>query len=715
MKRLTLTVTALVFCITSLIAHEGMWIPSLLKKYNIEEMQRMGFRLTAEDIYDVNHASMKDAVVSFGGGCTGELISGEGLLITNHHCGRGQIQNLSSLAHDYLTDGFWARNKNEELPCPGLKVSFLEYMEDVTEKVLQNTDTIRSASAKSQKITENSRAIEKEAQQNGKFIAQVRPLFYGNQYFLNVYKEYIDVRLVGAPPSAIGNFGGDTDNWIWPRHTGDFSLFRIYANKENEPATFSTENIPFKPKKSFTISLKGIKPGDFTMVFGYPGRTSEYITSDAVDLILNQRDPDLVGIRDVKLDIMKRFIKSDPGIRIQYAAKSYGISNSWKKWQGEIMGLKKNDAVNKKEVFESEFEKWAKNKNLWEDHYSDIFRESDRLYKNYAPLAKASDYYNEIVNSGVELFSLAADLNGFLLPLKNGEELTPQRKKNILRLATDFFRGYYQPLDEQLFTRLIPMLTANVDENLLPNHFSMLVGHNSPEELLKKYYRNSILTDSLKLKLFLNENKISKLLKLEKDPVMKLYAELSTFFNTEIMSKIRPLNIEMGEIMKRYMEGIMRMNEGKPLYPDANSTLRVSYGRVEGYQPRDGITYLYNSTLGGVIEKDNPEIYDYNVPDKLKELYKSKDFGQYEEKGKLPVCFVASNHTSGGNSGSPVVNAEGQLIGINFDRCWEGTMSDIMYDPDICRNIALDIRYALFIIDKFAGAGYLLEEMHFTE
>ena len=330
-------------------------------------------------------------------------------------------------------------------------------------------------------------------------------------------------------------------------------------------------------------------------------------------------------------------------------------------------------------------------------------------------MAKASDYYNEIVNNGIEIFSLAANLNGFLQTLKNGEELTPQRKNNILRLVSNFFRGYYQPLDEQLFTRLIPMLTANVDENLLPNHFSMLVDHNSPEVLLKKYYRKSILTDSLKLKLFLKENKISNLLKLEKDPVMELFTELRNFFDKEILPQVKPLDAEMEEIMKSYMEGIMRMNEGKPVYPDANSTLRVSYGRVEGYQPRDGISYLYASTLDGVMEKDNPEIYDYDVPDKLKELYQNKDFGQYGENGKLPVCFVASNHTSGGNSGSPVVNGDGQLIGVNFDRCWEGTMSDIMYDPDICRNIALEIRYALFIIDKFAGARYLLAHMHFVK
>jgi hypothetical protein len=706
-------ITALL--IQTTFAREGLWIPALLKKYNIEEMQRMGFRLKAEDVYDVNHASMKDAVVIFGGGCTGELISGEGLLITNHHCGYGQIQNHSSIEHDYLTDGFWAKNRNEELACPGLTVSFLEYMEDVTEKVLAGTDTLTNQAAKSEMIAENSRIIEGLARQNGKLRAQVRPFFYGNQYFLQVYKVYTDVRLVGAPPSAIGKFGGDTDNWVWPRHTGDFSLFRIYANKQNEPAPYASDNVPFKPKKFFTISLKGVRPGDFTMVFGYPGRTTRYLTSEAVELIMNQRDPDRIAIRDIKLDVLNHFMEASPAVRIQYASKNASISNAWKKWQGEIMGLKKNNAITAKKQFEAEFESWAKSNNLWENRYNRIFSQSAEIHAHYAPYIKASDYYTEIVTNGIEIFTLASHINGYLKSTEKRKDFPEDVQNGILRLVSGFFNEYYQPLDEQLFTRLLPLLSENAGDDFLPEYYKKLVQNNTPDKLLEKVYRRSILSDSSKLKQLLKQKDVRKLEKLKKDPVILLYSQLRDYYDNLIQPEVRKMETATEEFMKLYMEGIMRMNEGKPLYPDANSTLRVSYGRVEGYQPRDGVSYLHYSTLDGVIEKDSPDIYDYDVPDKLKELHRLKDYGRYGYEGKMPVCFVASNHTSGGNSGSPVVNGDGQLIGVNFDRDWEGTMSDILYDPAICRNIVLDIRYPLFIIDKYAGAGYLLDEMDIKE
>jgi hypothetical protein len=710
-KRTILTGCVIILLIQTLFAREGLWIPALLKKYNIEEMQRMGFRLKAEDVYDVNHASMKDAVVIFGGGCTGELISGEGLLITNHHCGYGQIQNHSSDEHDYLTNGFWAKSRSEELPCPGLTVSFLEYMEDVTMKVLEGTDTIANQVAKSMKIAENSNMIESQARQNGKFRAQVRPFFYGNQYFLQVYKVYTDVRLVGAPPSAIGKFGGDTDNWVWPRHTGDFSLFRIYANRQNEPASFSTDNVPFKPGKFFTISLKGAQNGDFTMVFGYPGRTTRYLTSEAVNLIMNQRDPDRIAIRDIKLNVLNQFMNSSQTVRIQYAAKNASISNAWKKWQGEMLGLKKNNAVAVKKQFEAGFESWAKSNSLWENRYSRIFKESAEIHAQYAPFIKAFDYYSEIVNNGIELFTLASYVNGYLTITENKKEITEEGQNEILRRISGFFNEYYQPLDEQLFVRLLPLLSENAGENFLPGNFKMIMKKLPPDKLLEKIYRKSILSDTLKLKQLLKQQDFRKLEKLKNDPVILLYTELRNYFDNVIQPEVRKLETAMDEYMKIYMEGIMRMNEGKPIYPDANSTLRVSYGKVEGYQPRDGVIYLSNSTLDGVMEKDSPDIYDYDVPDRLKELFRQKNYGRYGNEGKMPVCFVASNHTSGGNSGSPVVNGEGQLIGVNFDRDWEGTMSDILYDPAICRNIILDIRYVLFIVDKFAGSGYLLDEM----
>ncbi|HOS01366.1 MAG TPA: S46 family peptidase [Prolixibacteraceae bacterium] len=715
MKKQLLTLAILLFFVSLLSAGEGIWVPALMAKYNIEEMQRMGFRLSAEDVYDVNHASMKDAVVIFGGGCTGELISDQGLLITNHHCGFGQIQRHSTVENDYLTKGFWAASREKELPCPGLTVSFLQYMEDVTEKVLAGTDTLSGEDARNRKIRENSAALEREASQKEKFRAQVRPFFYGNQYFLHVYKIFSDVRLVGAPPSAIGKFGGDTDNWVWPRHTGDFSLFRIYANKENEPAEYSPENKPYRPARFFPISLKGLLPGDFTMVFGYPGRTTRFLTAGAVDLIMHQRNPDRIAIRNKKMEIMNQFMEKYPAVRIQYAAKYAGVSNAWKKWQGEMLGLENYDALKKKQQFEMEFQSWARKNDLWENHYDAFFRESRDLHRDYAPVIRAVDYYNEIVLRGVEAFTLAEYVRGFLTQAERNGEVTAPALKSINRLISSFYKDYHQPVDERLFSALLPLLVRELRKEDLPAGFSGILKKYGEEKLVTRLYRKSILTDSLRLGTFLAESDPAKLRKIEKDPLMALYLSLRKHYDTEIQPRQLNLEERIDEGMKMYVAGILRMEEGKALYPDANSTLRVSYGRVEGYQPQNGVSYKHFTTLKGIIEKDNPEIYDYDVPDRLKELYKSGDYGRYGQDGSLPVCFIASNHTSGGNSGSPVINGDGHLVGINFDRCWEGTMSDIMYDPSVCRNISLDIRYALFLIDKFAGAGYLIDEMEIVE
>jgi hypothetical protein len=701
--------------ILRLSAKEGMWIPILLEKYNLAEMQQMGFKLTASDIYDVNNASMKDAVVIFGGGCTGELISDEGLLITNHHCGYRQIQSHSTVENDYLTHGFWAMNRGEELPNPGLSVSFLEFMEDVTEKVFENTDGLNEVEKRKQ-IDRNTDEIRKAASENGKYITQVKPLFYGNQYFLYVYKVYRDVRLVGAPPSAIGKFGGDTDNWMWPRHTGDFSLFRIYADAKNEPAEYSKNNVPFKPKKFFPISMKGISKGDFTMVFGNPGTTTQYIPSHEVSLIMNQRDPDRIKIRDKKLEIIGADMEIDAKVRIQYSAKYAGISNAWKKWQGEIKGLERLDAVNKKLDFESEFKNWAQANGNWDAEYKTVFENFNNIYPDYARYIKASDYYSEIVYRGVEIFSLAAQANAIVnrIESKQTDNLS-DLKGMFLKNLTGFFKDYNQPTDEKLFTELLPVLVNDIDNQFLPADFLKLIEKSGSEKLLKNVYRISILTNQQKINQLMQANNEEVLKQLRKDPLVAMYKSLNFHHEVHIKPVVDSLNIQIQKNMKPYMAGIMKMKKGQPLYADANLTLRVTYGKVEGYQPQDGVLYKYYTTLSGIMEKDNPAIYDYDVPARLKELYEAKDFGRYEVNGDVPVCFTASNHTSGGNSGSPVVNASGELIGVNFDRNWEGTMSDIMYDPEMCRNISLDIRYALFIIDKLAGAGYLLKEMKIVE
>ena len=710
MRQFKLILAIILLSLSGLQAREGMWVPLLLEKYNLEEMQQMGFKLTASDIYDVNNASMKDAVVLFGGGCTGELISGEGLLITNHHCGYRQIQMHSSVENDYLTHGFWATNRDEELPNAGLSVSFLERMEDVTSQVFVGTENVQDADERQKLINKNIAELEKTAQEEGRFRASVRPFFYGNQYFLHVYKVYTDVRLVGAPPSAIGKFGGDTDNWMWPRHTGDFSLFRIYANKDNEPASYSKENIPYKAKKFFPISLKGVNPEDFTMVFGYPGRTTQYLTSDAVRLIRDQRNPDRIAIRDMKLDIMGRYMAGDPKVRIQYASKHAGVSNAWKKWQGENLGIDRLSAIDKKREFESDFKSWAEKQGRWENEFGPLLENFHDLYEQYAPLAKASDHYAEIAWSGVELFTLSSYLQVLLRQANEEGEIPENARLSVKRMVEGFYKDYHQPVDEELFVSLLPVL-GKLPASFQPSELMKVIEKNASPEQLLKLYRKSILTDPTKVASLIESGSVKKMKALSKDPVFALFAGIRSFYDTQINPSIRVIEEDIETRMKPYMAGIMEMKEGQMFYPDANSTLRVAYGRVEGYQPKDGVVFKHYTTLEGIMEKDNPEIYDYDVPARLKELFHTKDYGSYSDNGELPVCFVASNHTTGGNSGSPVINGEGHLIGINFDRCWEGTMSDIMFDPEQCRNIALDMRYALFIIDKFAGAGYLLNEM----
>jgi hypothetical protein len=524
------------------------------------------------------------------------------------------------------------------------------------------------------------------------------------------------VRLVGAPPSAIGKFGGDTDNWMWPRHTGDFSLFRIYADENNEPAKYSPDNVPYKPKKFFPISMKGVQPDDFTMVFGYPGRTMQYWPTQAVDVTMNQRDPDRIKIRDKKLEIIGADMNADPKVRIQYSAKHAGISNSWKKWQGEIKGLNRLNAIDKKMAYEDNFKEWAIKNGTWKTEYKDVFEAFETNYRMYEKYVRASDYYSEIIFRGVELFRLAAQADAIVNNLENKQtEKVETGRKSMVKYLPGFLKNFNQPTDEKLFAELLPMLISDVDHEFLPTDFIELMNKTDNNKLIEKVYRKSILTDIDKLKKLLESGSDKQILKLRKDPIVALFNGFKLKNEMDISPKLKAASTEITASMKKYMAGIMAMQKGKALYPDANFTLRVSYGKVEGFNPKDGVTYKHYTTLSGIMEKDNPAIYDYDVPDRLKELYNTKDYGKYTVDGEVPVCFTASNHTTGGNSGSPVVNGNGELIGVNFDRCWEGTMSDIMFDPDRCRNIAIDIRYALFIIDKFAGAGYLLNEMDLVE
>jgi len=699
---------------------EGMWIPMLIEKLNIQEMQEKGFNLTAEDIYSVNKASMKDAVMIFGGGCTAELISSEGLLITNHHCGYRSIQKHSTVEHDYLTNGFWAMSPKEELPNPGLKVTFLKWMEDVTLKSLEGVNNGMSGKERKDKISENNRKIVAAAIKNKHFSAHVEPFFAGNQYFLFVEEIFRDIRFVGAPPSSIGKFGGDTDNWMWPRHTGDFSLFRIYASKDNKPAKFSQDNVPYKPAKFFSISLKGVHPDDFTLVLGYPGSTYEYVPSYHIKMLTQEVYPKLIDIRDKKLEVMNADMLSDPGVRIQYSAKYASVSNSWKRWIGEINGLDKLDALAKKQAFEKGFQKWIESDPARKEKYGTLFLRYRKVYKDFGKYRLARDYINEIfIRNGAELVSFSAKFANLIELVENGanSEVISGIAGQLKNSTKGFFKDYNQATDKKLFIALMKKCGENMSSEFQPSVFINI--HSKYKDDYVKYmesvYKKTNFTNEDYLLEILNNPTKARLKKLKNDPIFKIFESADDMMNGKINPEYSRLSMELKTLDREYMAAQMEYQKNKIFYSDANFTLRLSYGNVKGYNPRDAVFFKHYTTIKGIIEKDNPQIYDYDVPDKLKELYKSGDFGRYAENGELHVCFIATNHTTGGNSGSPVLNADGQLVGINFDRAWEGVMSDLMFNPDQCRNISLDIRYVLFLIDKFAGAGYLLDEMDLVE
>ena len=704
------------FLIPPVRADEGMWIPLLIEKFNIRLMQEKGFKLSAEDIYSVNKACMKDAIVQFGGGCTGEVISSDGLLITNHHCGYNQIQMHSSLEHDYLTDGFWAMSRDEELPNPGLTVTFLKRMDDVTDKVLQGVTDDMENTRRDNIIDSNIKEIITSASVGPGYNAVVRQFYMGRQYFLFVNETFRDIRLVGAPPSAIGKFGGETDNWIWPRHTGDFSIFRIYAGRENYPADYSEDNVPYKPLYHFPISLKGVREGDFTLVLGYPGTTTEYVPSFHIDMIRNIINPKMIEIRTRKIEIMETAMKDDHMVRIQYSAKKSGLANSWKKWIGENQGLDKMATIEKKKEFENRLSDWISKDSTRIEKYANLLPDYSSLYKQLSLYYLLSSYTNEVFfNSGAEAISFARNLKPLVALYKTDQksDQTSVIKTNLLESGKSFFKNYNVEVDKKLFVALMTLYGEKIDpEWQAPAYVKM---RNSCKgdfaSVVDKLYSRTFFSDETRFNSFVRDFKRSDIGRINKDPFYVIAMSVSDFLTDKVRPELIRINDAIQKLNRIYMTAQMEFENDKLFYPDANSTLRVAYGSVKGYQSKDAVCYKYYTTLKGIMEKDNPGIYDYDVPVHLKELYKSKDYGQYAQNGEIPVCFIADNHTTGGNSGSPVINADGQLIGVNFDRAWEGVASDIAFNPDLSRNISLDIRYALFIIDKFAGAGYLLKEM----
>ena len=668
-----------------LLADEGMWLPNLIAR-RIDDMGAKGCRLSAEDIYSVNKASLKDAVVLFGSGCTGELVSPQGLLFTNHHCGYSYIQRHSSVEHDYLKDGFWAMSRDEELPNPGLTVSFLERMEDVTDVVLYGWEPSMGEEARDSVATANARRLEKEVSVPAKGLrASVEALYHANKYYLFVYRIYRDVRLVGAPPSSIGKFGGDTDNWMWPRHTGDFSIFRIYADADGNPADYSPDNVPYRPKKYFSISRAGVKEGDFTFVYGCPGSTREYVHSEEVRYIGEVSDPQKIALRTKRLDIQRKYMSQSQAVRIQYSAKNASVSNAWKKWQGESRGVARLGTVAAKQAYEKRFSAWAAG-----GPYDGLVERLGALYGRREPYYLAYEYFNETVRS-MELLSLAWHVHGLL---ERGRDAGPMVK--------NFFKDYYEPIDRESLAAMLEAFRTNMPLDFQPEYFkSRLSECGSVDALVQDIYSRTIFTD---------RDAVASLgkgdmLRVESDPAYLLYKAFSDWMNSDIMPVLDSINKEIKTANRLYMKAQMEFEPERDFYPDANLTLRVAYGKVAGYSPADAVYYSPVSTLKGIMEKDNPDIFDYNIPQVLRDIYAA---GGHEAQ---PVCFLATNHTTGGNSGSPVLNADGKLVGINFDRVWEGTMSDLQFDPDYCRNISLDVRYLLFVIKEIGHAEWLFAEM----
>ncbi|MGZ8515711.1 MAG: S46 family peptidase [Chitinophagaceae bacterium] len=718
MKYIKLVFVSCLLVIVSLAkADEGMWLPLLLEKLNEKQMKSMGMKISAKDIYSINKGSLKDGIVSFGGFCTGEVISAKGLVLTNHHCGFDAIQNHSTLDRNYIRDGFWAKNNGEELANPKLFVTFIVRIDDVSKQVLNGVTVEMKERERQSVIDKNSNELAKNVKKESYQSSFIKPFFEGNQYFLFVTETYNDVRLVGAPPSSIGNFGKDTDNWMWPRHTGDFSMFRIYAGKDNKPAAYSAENIPYVPKKALSISLDGVAENDFTMVFGFPGKTMQYLPSEAVQQIVEVNDPAKIAIRDKALAVIDGFMRKDEQIKIQYAAKYATISNAWKKWQGEILGLTRTNAVDKKKKYEAEFQKRVNANPQWKTNYSTLLNDLQAAYGELKPYGLARDYYLEI-SSKIELLAIASQLNSLVKAYeKNDDKGYAEQLVKVKEKLDDLYNEYSPEVDRRLFSALMEMYLKDQ-----PAEFISLYARNLRSPKDKKgegigMMETMLYTESplpYKEKLFvayLSKDPKQAVDLIKGDKAVRLYLDMVDTYNNSVAAKLNPVQTHINQLQRDYMKAQMEVMKEKKFYPDANSTLRVTYGNVKGYQSRDAVRFGIISYLDGVMEKYKPGDYEFDVPEKLRQLYQQKDYGQYGKNGKMPVCFIAANHTTGGNSGSPALDAYGNLIGLNFDRVWEGTMSDINYDPSICRNIMVDIRYVLFIVDKYAGAGHLVKEM----
>jgi len=708
MKKSILLIAFVYFVSIPLKAIEGMWMPSLVEMFH-SDMETYGLKLTPEQIYSVNSASLKDAIVHFNGGCTAEVVSYQGLILTNHHCGFDAIQKHSSLEKDYLKNGFWSKNQGEELSCPWLHVTFVREIRNVTEEILKGISKDLSSEERQKKITAAIVSLEKSETANSGYDAKIKPFSQGNEYYMLITEKFDDVRLVGAPPSAIGKFGGDTDNWVWPRHTGDFAVFRIYAGKNNKSAKYSSDNVPYKPLHSLPINMKPRNKGDFTMVYGFPGQTDQHYTAKKLNYYMETMAPARIDMRQHTLDLMKPAMNGDDLIRIQYSAKQASIANAWKKWIGQLRGLKELNAIGKKLTFEEEYRVKAAERTEWKERYGTVIDELNQLQEENQKYEFARNMFIEYFYYGPEAVSFAFEF--YSLVFKYDDlEASGKVNEEINRLqnsSKSFFKNFNAELDRKIFDALTPLYAEYVDPALLPINLSENWSKNS-----ENMYEKSLVLNSEKLELALTKFTKKTAKKWQKDPALLFAKDVYSTYFQKVNNQFRNFITKENELMQRYVEGMLVMFPDEKRWPDANSTLRIAYGKIDGSKPYDGMKYLHYTTIDGIMQKYDPKNPDFELTDRFIKLYNEKDFGDYTQDGELWVCFTASNHTTGGNSGSPVIDAEGNLIGINFDRSWESTMSDFVFDESRCRNIIVDIRYVLWVIDKYGEAGHLINEMN---
>ncbi len=715
MKKICLLIlSALVFSISPVRADEGMWLLPLIEKLNSKKMSELGLKLSAKDIYNVNNSSLKDAIVQFGGGCTGEIVSKEGLLLTNHHCGYGAIQKLSTVEHDYLQDGYWAMNRQQELPSAGLSVTFLESFQEVTNEVAGAVEGATTPADKQKAFEAIIKDLTSKAVGDNKYLqAKVTSMYGENAYYLIVSKTYTDIRFVGAPPSSIGKFGADTDNWMWPRHTGDFSMFRVYADKNNNPAPYSPDNQPYVPKKSLTISLKGVEQNDFAMILGYPGRTSRFMTSSEVKQTSEVSNAITIYARGIRQDVLMEDMLADPKVRLQYASKYSGSSNFWKKAIGMNETFKKLNVQERRAQEEKEFTAWV---NADPNRVAKYGTALDNINKAIAEREEALYLYKYLTETlaNIEIASVANHYMGVVGAFNKGDNNGAlSMAKSLEGRIDNFFINYSAGTDRKVAKALIKVFQDKVKKSDLPAFYSVI--YNDFSGNIDAYVDNMFDKS-----VFTSKEKIAAAIAAGKDAIVNDPALAFGKSIFDMMPKLQTALAKYNGLYARgnkdYIAGQLEMKKGMAMYPDANSTMRLSYGKILNYSPKDAILYEHITTLSGVMEKEDPNNWEFVVPAKLKELYKTKDYGKYAMKnGELPIAFLSNNDITGGNSGSPVLNAKGELIGIAFDGNWEAMSGDIIFEPTLQRTISVDIRYVLFIMDKFGGAGYLLKEMNIAK